>query len=665
MKFTKQFTRVAISTVLLSSIMANTVMADNIQDTYRSAFTGLMGSDATKEQKIDLIYPLNPANDLIEANIKSGEKAEDYFNRIRSLIPSPNIFKASSVNSETTLQSDKEDVEKFLRSMLTNSEEIPLFVFAPGIFGEFIKDHPFQDAIDNVNKKGGSAYNNEFQAKLKEFAKSKNINATDLRLELSTINYEKNYDGKSEHPLNELVLVGAIKDSSGTVLANTVTLDTAQLSLESLSALRANSTMFVRRISKFFNVMQKVPKNIILVGYSRGVPIALDMVALGSEKDCKDLVANSNEGLIYGCTSYSEKSWTKNIRGLLSVAGVIYGSELADVAFPDLNRSSKDMKDPSIARVLSETKPSFLLNELNTLNAKKVAALQKLTASLKFTENGIFSDSKNRNIKIKNSLAWAEFIFSMLKIQGINVEGQIEDFNKTVAADLVSGKLTIESMQNKLQAFETKLQNSFETDLKVDINASINQGISMLKSAFGGLNYNSNIKQFQVLIKETIDAASDLSTASRLVWWSTHTIPTEGIKYYSVSATMMGAADAPTVIDKETSKFSYNLSTVDYKNLYGSYSTFLSLGKNFDNNDSQVSLHKSTFLPQIAKALNPAQGEYQAKALALFHTHHWGLTLRSVTQVKAGAGEQTEPFPRLILLESSLAAMFADGQLEK
>ncbi|MGZ3744567.1 MAG: hypothetical protein ACXWRA_12235, partial [Pseudobdellovibrionaceae bacterium] len=561
----------------------------------------------------------------------------------------------------------KEDVEKFLQDMVANSDELPLFVFAPGIFGEFIKDHPFQDAIDNVNLKGGSTYNTEFQKKLSALARSKNMNATDLRLELNKVNYEANKDGRSEHPLNELVLIGAIKDSKGTVLANTVTLDTAPLSMESLSSLRKNSVMFVRRISKFFNVMQKIPKNIILVGYSRGVPIALDMVALGSEKECKDLTSTPDQALVYGCTNYSEKSWTKNIRGLLSVAGVIYGSELADISFPDLNRTREDLKNPAIARVLSPTKPSFLLNELNTLNAKKVDALQKISAALQFTapESGLFSSRRNLNIKIKNSLAWAEFLFTMLKIQGVDVSNQIAEFNKTVTNDLRSGTLKIESLQEQLHSFEDKFINSLQADLKVDINASITQGIELLKNGFGGLNYNSNIKQFKILVKETVDAAGDISTASRLVWWSTHTIPTEGIKYYSVSATMMGGTDAPTLINKEISKFSYNLSTVDYKNLYGSYSSFLSLGQNFDNNDSQVSLYKSTFHPQIAKEMNPSQEEYQAKALALFHTHHWGLTLRSVTQVKAGAGEQTEPFPRLFLLESALSAMITDGQLEK
>lgn len=108
--------------------------------------------------------------------------------------------------------------------------------------------------------------------------------------------------------------------------------------------------------------------------------------------------------------------------------------------------------------------------------------------------------------------------------------------------------------------------------------------------------------------------------------------------------------------------YCYNHLSVDFTRLLGSYQSLKSLG-DLHNNDSQVSLHKSIFHPELAPLLNSKQKIFKATPLALFHTHHWGLTLRSVTQINGNKIEQkTEPFPRKALLQAALLTMTLDPE---
>jgi len=97
------------------------------------------------------------------------------------------------------------------------------------------------------------------------------------------------------------------------------------------------------------------------------------------------------------------------------------------------------------------------------------------------------------------------------------------------------------------------------------------------------------------------------------------------------------------------SLLSYNRLSPDYVTLRNSFLDF-SEKLGFPMNDSQVSIDSSILWPKLHMMLNKNQKSYQSEPLAVFQTHHWGIALESVTEMKDGS---KEPFPR----EKVLAAL--------
>jgi hypothetical protein len=719
-------------------------------DTFRAAFRDSLISDANSDQKNDLLYPITPIKAVTDTALYSFDSVEDYFLRASHQAPKPeDLYQESAV-----LRNKAVTLKKF--------KETPLIIIIPGIFAEFIKNHAFQDVIDDLNNPENidtksfraQAYQDLFNEKYfrarSEMPLSQKYLLSDSRLVLKSMNYENLSDeqakmiknsntfninlGRSAKDIRELVLLGTLKNRVGDIVANTLTLDTAQLSLESLGSLESNAKTFIRRISKFFSIMGEFPENIILTGYSRGGAIALEMLAqTHGLLSCLavDTELNLERACIHSdrAKSLEQRRWSDNIRAYVSIAGVIYGSELADVAFPKWlrndygntnklandNNSSYEPPNPTLNSLFTLQKPIYL-TENKTINAKKISALIKLRNSLEFlnepsnerslwasaTENPdrckipgpicwfikegemIFSnlkaDPEKLNLLTANLNAWNQFLLTMAKlsIEGAAIESN--DLNQNTVQRFWKGidlhKFNSEKpfqfgidILKELFDLALKLENDFTVNAKVDINASIAQGMGLLNEAFGARNYNSNILRFKVLVDETILAAQDLTTAARLTWWRTHLIPSRGIKYYNVSATMAdsdrnliinGVVLRPNEQAKLLTRFSYNTDSVDFSKLLGSYNSLKGLG-DLINNDSQVSLHKSIFHPKLAPILNPQQQEFQSEVLGLFHTHHWGLTLKTVTQIQAsGLNDTEEPFPRKSLLEAMITALASD-----
>lgn len=690
--------RLAVSAMVLSNLTIQSVYAGNgetpsiAQSMFRNAFSAAMPEGTSLDQQKDLLYPVTPAAKMINLEMSPSESMPAYFDRLRAMIPDPSVFAEASKQSSLTPMS-KSQLDNELTKLASDSEDLPLYIFAPGIFGEFIDDHPFQDVLD-ANNTNPSPYKQSFLKNLKD----SNINAkfkTDLRLRNEDIKYvdyinaktpaEKRNVGRSNVDLDKLILIGVIKDSTGKVIANTLTLDTKELSLESLGALRNNSIMFVRRVSKFFNLMGKTPKNIILEGYSRGTPIALDMLALGFEKKCSEFSDfNSDAALEHGCTTEG-KNWTNNIHGFLGVAGVIYGSELADVGFKVPvtkeagNTATANVDDQVMAKQLAAL--NKVLDEKNgiqytplresySMGDGVIDSMKKIGGTAK---NNIAIDLEIAKITLQNTVKWIEFLKTMAEIQNSGFRKNAEEALKEVKSIIEDKDTNPAVIYSKLKTAVLKIKSgllAFQKDLqtkrKVDLNASLAKGVLYLTEGFGELKYNDNIRQFRSLMEETLAAAEDLTSRSRFAWWQNNSIPTENIKYYTVSATM-NENDKElngSPLDKSAVSFySYNTETPDLGGLIASYDQFINLG-NFTNNDSQVSLHKSSFHPQIAPFHNKKNQQiFKAESLGLFHTHHWGLTLRTVTQLDSKkANLLTEPFPRVAILKGVLAAIANDPE---
>ncbi len=577
------------------------VSPTSIQDHFRNSFAAFMDEKATLIQKQNLIFPfLNESEitkvsrEMTAESLKNGP--EIFFQTARkSILPPEKFLKFSQKTPFAPL--DRSVLEKEIQAALSADGEPITIVFIPGIFGEFIDAHPYQDVLE-----GSAPLREEFLKKIKDLPEG-NPNKVDGQFKL--------YDLKEDIvPLDQLVLVGALKGDQGQILANTLSLHTEFLSLDSLGSLRSNSFMFNRRLSKFFNVIGRVPKKILLVGYSRSVLVTLDMLSLaaGPNFNCKDGNSDS-KGLEYGCKVVGQTdSWLKNVTAVLSVAGVLYGSDIADSAFE-----------------LSIPKPADL--------AKKVELLKQTANNLQLlVQTG--SKLSQYSTFLKNSKEWLNFLYEMAKVQFGNQE------------------LSLMSLDwKKLYTEQSKL---LDANFKMDFSAVLNIAA---KIAFHGFNlnfnskdynYNKDVMRFKKLADEAIVAIKDLTSKSRTNWWQNNVIPAS-VKYYSIVDTML----VPPLEDQVDSPFSYNRESPDFLNLQSGFLGFIKLNQK-SYNDSQVSIEKAIFYPDLISLMNPSQDRIQAFNLGLFHTHHWGLALQRVAILK---DRSQEPFPRLALLKAVLSSM--------
>lgn len=163
-------------------------------------------------------------------------------------------------------------------------------VVVPGVLGEFIDVRAFEEvfAKNSFAKRQWAQLNNTYKTMDKRFALEK----------------------MSEQPqrLSELVDVASIDDAVGKPMVKLVILRTILGSLESVGSNSNTAAQFNRRLQKYINLTND--QNIVLLGYSRGTPLALEMVTQAQK-----------QGL----------SYLARVKALVSYAGVVSGSALADI----------------------------------------------------------------------------------------------------------------------------------------------------------------------------------------------------------------------------------------------------------------------------------------------------------------------------------------------
>lgn len=219
---------------------------------------------------------------------------EDFFRHVLQQLKTPKDYFFGSVNLA------KEPISPPQDSQSSAGQDVPLLIVIPGIFGEFIAIHPFEETL-----REDSPLKTEYLNRLAQLNQQSDL-STDPQLNMLSLKQEP-------VPLSELVRVGAVRNSQGVVIANTLILHTQLMSMESIGVLRGNSIVFHRRISKFFKILGRIPSQIAMLGYSRGAMNGLDLLAMADK--------------------YKQNQWTQKIKAFVSIGGVLYGSELADQAF--------------------------------------------------------------------------------------------------------------------------------------------------------------------------------------------------------------------------------------------------------------------------------------------------------------------------------------------
>jgi hypothetical protein len=89
-------------------------------------------------------------------------------------------------------------------------------------------------------------------------------------------------------------------------------------------------------------------------------------------------------------------------------------------------------------------------------------------------------------------------------------------------------------------------------------------------------------------------------------------------------------------------------SGLDYRGLRASYYSYLE-ESGMSLNDSQISLDRSPFWPELHQLANPEQKPFESTLLAILGTDHWGMAFPVAFETASG---KVNPFPRTLLMKT-------------
>lgn len=234
---------------------------------------------------LEILESLNASKNFLSAPVPD-EKA---LNTTKSLQEANNIGRKQ--NYEMLVRQVTSQPQLSLQAIeALISKRLRTVVIVPGLLGEFIETRAFEEI-----------FSRESSAKAAWIKLVHDKNLGDER-------YELEENSNVSEPLSELVDVASIDDKNGKPLIKVLNLRTKLGSLESLGKISDKAQIFNRRLQKY--VEATGDQNLILLGYSRGTPTALEMLSQAEA---------------------SKLSYLKNVKALVSYAGVIFGSSLADL----------------------------------------------------------------------------------------------------------------------------------------------------------------------------------------------------------------------------------------------------------------------------------------------------------------------------------------------
>lgn len=633
--------------IFYRSILKNKSM--DLADYNKLVFTTLpemFNEDILSKQRF------NPTQCALTGGLKNQEAPTEFLNLLCSYSSYYQNLTTTLLYQNTVDNSVSSTASAFFDSTYpslenTMPEKDILIVIVPGIFGEFINKRAFEEVFETpsiASQQWQSLMINKTDCKTQDVCDSQNL--------LAKVTLQ-NRSGAHLVPMKDLLHIASI-DQRGKSLAKVLLFHVEGMSLESLGDSADRASIFNRRLEKYFSLIQHVPKNIILVGYSRGTPFALDMLSQAQHQN---------------------KPWLKNVRGLVSLGGVIFGSALADQA--TLDTTSKQYKQMSLLRALSQT-----LHEVPLPPAQGKIDSQLLARLEIFQQNNI---------------AWFKFLQGMARLEA------------PMAQQLQSPANLNEYLMNEIEKIQAWIKNAATANGGVDPASSIQLALHQAHNFFGLLDnkisldslnpiqfkngqlifepkilktldviikmnsdwsiYNINIIRFKALAEAVITGTSQLSTNDRIQWWKTHNIPID-IGYYSISGSM-DYKDSDLV----NNKIGYNPGSPDDKTLTQGWEDYKNVALNtpyqgISLNDSQVATFKTHFWPHLIEALNPKNANIQSTNLAILGTHHWGFALPVVNPVKKATTLNTgilekNPFPRAELLKTIAITLSIKIQEEK
>jgi hypothetical protein len=443
-------------------------------------------------------------------------------------------------------------------------------VLVPGIFGEFIDSRLFEEVLAKTNSSGSV----RFRA-----AVAKAVGTSDATDRM----YAQSALGDVAYPLDQIVDVASIDDAKGEPLATLAFMRPKSGSLESLGTLDDNTSRYLPRIGKALRLLGN-PKNVYILGYSRGTANALNIVASAARAS-------------------SENPWISDVKGVIALAGVIYGTPLADAT-----------RDPD--------------NVTGTMMRKVVAIADSLESCspAKSTVTAAADRVKNISIWTTNIPKLAYEATQLPQYEEIVLEGIKAETPEYGRVAKMLGRIL------------------FDDTLNIDKPIR---------------DYCENIERFKRVVHAAANGVESLTTESRLNWWRTNTIP-PNIGLFSIAATMGDSTPKRgTPWPFVTNATAYDPQSIDFKSLRGNFYDLFTASQT-DLNDSQVPLSRARFWPEVHALLNPAQLPLRTYFMGTLGVHHWGLAFPRAFATKDGLS--ANPFPRATLAKS-IATFVALSQL--
>jgi hypothetical protein len=340
-------------------------------------------------------------------------------------------------------------------------------VFA-GIFGEFIKQVPFQAIVDDEN----SRFRRKWEPALGG-VRDQVYNLIDL--------------AETPCSLGDVVKIGSL-DHGENSFANVIILTTRGGSLETLGSLESNATIFERRLGKVFDVIDE-DSDIYLVGYSRGLAVALELVS--------SLHARSKTGAIPPASA----KWFERVKGVVGLGGVYYGAGFAQDVLTGKSGVTSDL----VKRVVDTA------DRLETVPEN---------ASLK----------TRAEVMHRNDRTWAEFVKHISAQKPPKIAAG-KTFMGIDLADVVE-----KESRSRVRGREMPLPNPW--GIFSLVNAFLLKTFRLEKFVS---RYNENILSFKQLIGAVVQGLDTLTPASRDAWWRSHQLPKDLVLFSIVGLQRLAA----------------------------------------------------------------------------------------------------------------------------
>ncbi len=142
--------------------------------------------------------------------------------------------------------------------------------------------------------------------------------------------------GEKDVKLSSKVRIGSLDDPEGKPLVQLIVLRSAFGSFETIGPIKRSAETYLRRINKILELLPPESyRNLYFVGFSRGTMISLEMLA----------------------KVYREGSYPllRSLKGVITLGGVVYGSDLADYPFRPFQ--------PSLPEKTAAPDPLFLMEQ--------------------------------------------------------------------------------------------------------------------------------------------------------------------------------------------------------------------------------------------------------------------------------------------------------------